>query len=130
MDNNMEKLRQMGSEQRERFQQANAMLPPKEPIAPAAGPPASEPEAGADRAAANPRSTSGIVRDTFSMPPADNDLIDTLRARAARHGRIRYRSEIVRAALRSLAALDEVNMIAAVDAVERVEQGNRTRKKG
>lgn len=126
MDNNVEKLRQMGDEQRERFQQAHAMFPPKEPIVPAAGTPASEPEA----AAVMPRNTSGIVRDTFSMPPADNDLIDTLRARAARHGRIRYRSEIVRAALRSFAALDEVNMIAAVDAVERVEQGNRTRKKG
>jgi plasmid stability protein len=63
------------------------------------------------------------------MPPSDSDLIDALRARAGRHGRLCFRSEIVRAALRSLAALDEVRMIAAVDAVERVEQGKKKMKK-
>lgn len=126
---NVEKLRQMGSDQRARFQQADAVLSLKEPTASNGSTPASQPECGDESATSAPRNATGVVRDTFSMPPADNELIDTLRARAARLGRIRYRSEIVRAALRSLAALDEENMIAAVDAVERVEQGNRPRTK-
>jgi len=126
---NIEKLRQTGSDQRARFQQASALLPFKEASLATASSPPSQSEPGHASTSSDQESAPVVVRETFSMPPADRDLVETLRARAARHGRLCYKSEIVRAALRSLARLDEVQMIAAVDAVERVEQGNRSRRK-
>ena len=126
----IDNLRSTGQDQRARFSQADSVFPVKAALPPASlsTPTDAQPDAELGKVAAKvhpPCANGTVVRDTFSMPPCDSDLIDNLRARAARHGRICFRSEIVRAALRSLAALDEVNMIAAVDAVERVEPGKK-----
>lgn len=117
MDTNIEKLRTTGKDQKALFEQATLIL--KQEVPPPSPAPATAP------AEKSPPPPSAVVRETFSMPPRDSELIDELRARAGRHGRLCFRSEIVRAALRSLAALDEVHMIAAVDAVERVEPGRK-----
>lgn len=135
MDNTMEKLRTTGDEQKALFQQATSLLGQGVAPSPASSAVSSDTRPDSSPPTTSPKEERGeragaVVRDTFSMPPSDSELIDELRSRAARHGRICFRSEIVRAALRSLAALNEVQMIAAVDAVERVEPGKRTRNKG
>jgi Arc/MetJ-type ribon-helix-helix transcriptional regulator len=66
-----------------------------------------------------------VVRETFSMPRADEALIEDLRARAARKGRIASRSEIVRGALRWLAAASPQQLAKALDQVERVKPGRK-----
>lgn len=126
---NIEKLRQTGTDQRTRFQQASALLPFKAASPVATGAPPSQSEPGHASASSDQAKAPAVVRETYTLTPADRDLVKTLQARAGRHGRLRAKSEIVRAALRSLAKLDEVQMIAAVDAVERVEQGNHSRRK-
>lgn len=71
------------------------------------------------------RGDAGVIRDTFSMPPTDHGLIETLRTRAAREGRNTSKSEIIRAGLTSLANLSPAQLIAVLDGLERVKLGRK-----
>ena len=69
--------------------------------------------------------TEKVVRETFSMPRSDESLIEQLRSRAAREGRLPSRSEVVRGALRWLAAADPDDLVKVLDHVERVKPGRK-----
>jgi len=69
--------------------------------------------------------TSGVVRDTFSMPPGDYALIAELRMRAAKAGHIATKSDMVRAGLQALMALDEQQLVKAISILVRVLPGRK-----
>lgn len=68
-----------------------------------------------------------MVRDGFSMPAADFALIATLKSRALGARRAAKKSELLRAGLQVLAALDAKALVAALDKLEPVKTG-RPRK--
>lgn len=63
------------------------------------------------------------VRDSFTMPEADFALIATLKARALAGRRETKKSELLRAGLHALAALDRAALVAALGALEPVKIG-------
>lgn len=99
--------------------------PPSSPDAATASGQASTPGSRVTKKAA--AGDSSIIRETFSMPPADSALIDQLRQRIAAQGVILNRSEILRAGLAALSALPE-SMLA--DAGNRVPKMKTGRPKG
>ncbi len=76
-------------------------------------------EAGASRG------ETSVIRDTFSMPPGDHGLIETLRTRAAREGRNTSKSEVVRAGLLALVDLSAAQLVEVLDRLERVKPGRK-----
>lgn len=66
-----------------------------------------------------------VVRDTFSMPVSDYQLIDQLRQACLQQGVAVNKSELVRAGLKVLAALSESELRLAVARVEKVKVGRR-----
>ena len=68
-----------------------------------------------------------LIRDGFTMPETDFGLIATLKKRAAAAGRESKKSELLRAGLQVLAALDAKALVAALGALEPVKIG-RPRK--
>lgn len=71
-----------------------------------------------------------LVRDSFTMPKADFEMIDALKQRALKQGREVKKSELLRAGLHALAALGEAAFGAAVAAVPRLKTGRPHQKKG
>jgi hypothetical protein len=63
------------------------------------------------------------VRDSFTMPEADFALIATLKARALAKRRETKKSELLRAGLHALAALDAAGLIAALSQLDPVKIG-------
>jgi hypothetical protein len=63
------------------------------------------------------------VRDSFTMPEADFALIATLKARALAGQRETKKSELLRAGLHALAALDAAALVAALGALDPVKIG-------
>jgi hypothetical protein len=64
-----------------------------------------------------------LVRGSFTMTEADFDVIDALKSKALETKRVAKKSELVRAGLRSLAALDAKALAAALDQLEPVKTG-------
>jgi len=64
-----------------------------------------------------------LVRDGFTMPQADFALIALLKARALEGHRVAKKSELLRAGLHALAALDAAALVAALDALAPVKTG-------
>lgn len=63
------------------------------------------------------------VRDSFTMPEADFSLIATLKARALASKREAKKSELLRAGLHALAALDARGLVAALSQLEPIKIG-------
>ena len=70
-----------------------------------------------------PKVRPRLVRDGFTMPEADFALIATLKARALAGQRAARKSELLRAGLHALAALDRKTLLAALDQLEPVKIG-------
>lgn len=70
-----------------------------------------------------PKLKALLVRDGFTMPEADFALIATLKARALAAQRDAKKSELLRAGLHALAALDSASLVAALGALEPVKIG-------
>jgi hypothetical protein len=70
-----------------------------------------------------PKIRPRLVRDGFTMPEADFALIATLKARALAGKRAAKKSELLRAGLHALAALDSKTLLAALDQLEPVKIG-------
>lgn len=68
-----------------------------------------------------------LVRDGFTMPEADFSLIAALKKRAAAAGREAKKSELLRAGLQALSALEAASLVKALNALEPVKVG-RPRK--
>ncbi len=79
--------------------------------------------AKAVKAAKPPKLRSKPVRDSFTMPEADFALIATLKARTLAAKRETKKSELLRAGLHALAALDAGALVAALAALEPVKIG-------
>lgn len=90
--------------------------------------PAKEPKpAKVTKAAKEPKARLKPVRDSFTMPEADFTLIATLKARALGAKREAKKSELLRAGLHALAALDTGALVAALNRLAPVKVG-RPRK--
>lgn len=103
---------------------------PKPAAKPAPAPKADQPsvktgkKAGkGDKPEKAPKQRSKPVRDSFTMPEADFALIATLKARALSAGRETKKSELLRAGLHALAALQTSALAAALSALEPVKVG-------
>jgi hypothetical protein len=83
--------------------------------------------AKANKAAKSPKLRRKPVRDSFTMPEADFGLIATLKARALSAQREVKKSELLRAGLHALAALDTPTLVKALGDLEPVKVG-RPRK--
>ncbi len=64
-----------------------------------------------------------LVRDGFTMPETDFALIATLKSRALEARREAKKSELLRAGLRALAALDSKALVATLNKLEPVKIG-------
>ena len=64
-----------------------------------------------------------LVRDSFTMPQSDFAVIATLKATALGARRAAKKSELLRAGLRALAALDAKALVAALDRLDPVKTG-------
>ena len=66
-----------------------------------------------------------VTRDTFSMPSSDYRLIEQMRVRAALEGRNTNKSEVIRAGLRGLLALEPTDLVAILNRLEKVKPGRK-----
>jgi len=64
-----------------------------------------------------------LVRDSFTIPEADYALFETLKQRALTAGVEVKKGEILRAALVTLAKLDDAELVKAIGLVERIKTG-------
>jgi hypothetical protein len=64
-----------------------------------------------------------VIRETYSLPPADSILIDQLRQRTAAQGIMLNRSEILRAGLAALNSLDDAALARTGAAVPKMKAG-------
>jgi hypothetical protein len=102
------------------------------PVKPAAGPrQAAEPAAAAPAAgsrAEKPAKTK-LVRDSFTIPAAEHALIAQLKQRAVLLERPAKKSEVLRAALKALATMDDSALLASLAAVPAIKTGRPKEKK-
>jgi hypothetical protein len=87
--------------------------------------------ASAKRGAAPSKSVkpAKVIRDSFTMPVADHELIGTLKKRCIGLGIAIKKSELLRAGLASLEQLPDANLAQVVAAVESVKTGRPPGKK-
>ncbi len=64
-----------------------------------------------------------LVRDSFTLPQADYALFAQLKARCLAQGIEAKKSELLRAALRQLAGLDDVVLAAVMSEIEKLKTG-------
>lgn len=64
-----------------------------------------------------------LVRDSFTMPQVDFDLIDALKARALKSLRPAKKSELLRAGLQALIALSDAQLKAALEGLVPLKPG-------
>jgi len=64
-----------------------------------------------------------LIRDSFSIPETDYVLFATLKQRALAAGIDVKKSEVLRAALATLAKLDDAALVTAIGLVERIKTG-------
>lgn len=105
---------------------------PRKAVKAAPKPAAAVPAAKAEKAekvkkAAKPKKAPKVrpllVRDSFTMPEADFALIGTLKARALAGQRETKKSELLRAGLQALAAMDSPTLLATLNALEPIKTG-------
>ena len=75
------------------------------------------------KASKPPKVRPQLVRDGFTMPEADFGLIATLKARALAAQRVAKKSELLRAGLHALHAMDTPALLAALERLEPVKIG-------
>ncbi|MBT9528056.1 MAG: hypothetical protein IV105_22580 [Rhizobacter sp.] len=127
---------------------ATTKTPPKTPGTKAVAPPAkpaakrvapARPRAAAVTAVPTAAAADGVehhekpriklVRDSFTMPQLDFDLIPALKKRALAFQRPAKKSELLRAGLHALAALDNARLKKALDSLAPIKAG-RPKKAG
>ncbi|MCC5624401.1 cytochrome P450 [Nostoc sp. CHAB 5715] len=107
-----------------RFEKAESLLAdkPRSIDAPQAEPPKEE-------IADVPPLEKKVIRDTFTMPSEDYELIAVIQERCLQSAMNVTRSEIVRAGLRMLHDLNDEKLTQALKAVEKIKSGRPPRKK-
>jgi hypothetical protein len=98
--------------------------PKSAPKSTAKAAPKAKPKAPAGAAAPKPvKSKAKLVRDSFTMPQADFDLIAKLKARTLAFARPTKKSELLRAGLAALQALDDPHLELALAALVPLKPG-------
>lgn len=64
-----------------------------------------------------------LVRDSFTIPKAEYTVLDELKQRAAKLARPTKKSELLRAGIKALAAMDEAAFAAALGDVPAIKTG-------
>lgn len=64
-----------------------------------------------------------LVRDSFTIPKAEYTVLEQLKQRAAQSGTPAKKSEVLRAGLKALAAMEDAAFIAALGAVPALKTG-------
>ncbi len=64
-----------------------------------------------------------VVRDSFTMPQTDYELITALKKRSLESGIQTTKSEILRAGLSALNQMTEVEFVRKIEAVEKIKTG-------
>lgn len=104
----------------DRFARADAFLDRgTTPIAPNAAPVPPPP------AAAPAPAIKTVIRDSFSFPEEDYALIATLQNRLLALRRMTTKSEILRAGLKALLGMEDDELLAAIERVERLKVGRK-----
>ena len=85
-------------------------------------------EAGQGAQAEQQASAPKVVRDTFSMPEDDFQLLEKLRSRARKMDLDTNKSELVRAGLRLLAGLDDARLEGLIRNVDKLKPGPRAKQ--
>lgn len=70
-----------------------------------------------------PKPKPKLVRDSFTMPKAEYAAIDQLKRRATLLQRPAKKSELLRAGIKALSALDDAALLAALQAVPTIKTG-------
>jgi hypothetical protein len=70
-----------------------------------------------------------LVRDSFTIPRDEYGVIEQLKLRAAKLGRISKKSELLRAGLKALAALADTPLLRALEVVPSVKTGRPKAKR-
>ena len=73
--------------------------------------------------AAKPKAKEKLVRDSFTMPRSDFELIALLKERALTFKRPTKKSELLRAGLQALAGLNQKQLQAALDGLPLLKSG-------
>ena len=63
------------------------------------------------------------IRDSFTIPKTEYAVIDALKLRAAKAGAPAKKSELLRAGIKALAAMNEAAFLAAIKAVPAIKTG-------
>jgi hypothetical protein len=95
---------------------AAKVTPARKPAKPAPAPQPAE-------AAKAPKGKAKLVRDSFTMPQADFDLIAALKERALGFKRPTKKSELLRAGLQALTSLNDAALQAALNALPPLKPG-------
>ena len=74
-----------------------------------------------------PIEKEAVIRDSFTMPTDDYELLKLLQERCLNEGKSVNKSEIVRAGLQALAKLPEGDLVDAFEGVVKVRPGRPTR---
>jgi hypothetical protein len=64
-----------------------------------------------------------LVRDSFTIPKAEYTVLETLKQRAAKAGTPVKKSELLRAGIKALSAMDDKLLLAALGAVPALKTG-------
>lgn len=108
--------------QRAKAAEPAAKALPSPPLAKGAKPPkamkADKPAKGAEKAR-KPK----LVRDSFTIPKAEYEVIAALKLRAAKLGQTPKKSELLRAGIKLLAGLGDQALLASLSAVPSIKTG-------
>ncbi len=83
---------------------------------------ASAATAAAAAAADKPKKPK-LVRDSYTIPKLEYQVLDSLKQRSAKLGHSAKKSELLRAGLKALAAMDDTALLRAVRAVPTIKTG-------
>lgn len=106
-----------------------APLPPEPARKSKPDPKAAKPAKPAEEAKAHDKARTKLIRDSFTMPREDFDLIAQLKARALEFKRPTKKSELLRAGLQALAACDDARLKTALDGLRVLKTGRPKKKK-
>ena len=96
--------------------------PVKAPAAKTAATPAKPAKPAAAAAPKAPKKPK-LVRDSFTIPKPEYLVIDALKERATKLGQAAKKSEVLRAGIKALAAMDDTAFAAALAAVPTIKTG-------
>ncbi|MHC5818010.1 MAG: hypothetical protein ACYT04_19470 [Nostoc sp.] len=105
---------------RNRFQQAESLLEEKTQQASSQPRNLQQPQ---KEDALQPEKKEKVIRDSFTLPSGDYELIATIRQRCLKSAVNATKSEVIRAGLHILQSLSDKELIRAIESLEKVKTG-------